>query len=73
MTQLVVCGPGHSDVSWEPGANRHVDLPALVAANSPSGAADVHLACAWGLGSSTAVSERGWRDVHLAACGWLIL
>ena len=61
--QVVVlgCNSAGRD-NWEPGANRHVDLPRLVAAGSPTGAADVHLTCAWGMGDVTPVRTLGRAD-----------
>ena len=74
IVQVVVLGGNSAGRdNWEPGANRHVDLPRLVAAGSPTGAADVHLTCAWGMGDVTPVSagvDPCWRagDMEL----WLI-
>ncbi len=52
--KVVVCNEHGTPVAWEPGADRHVDLPTLVARSSHTGAADVHLTCVWGQGRVTA-------------------
>ena len=54
----VFCAASGSSASWEPGFNRSVDLPAIIARGSPTGLAEVHLTCGWGAGPATAVSPR---------------